>query len=231
MTQPTPQDDPFDSILTLEDTLYTTAHTLGTQDGARTGRIEGRVFGLEKGFDKFSSLGQIHGRSAVWAARLPSIQSHSSTCTCTCTCNPPPDSTTSTPSSPPAAAHAGPIALPPLRETERLKNNITLTHALTDPWTFSTSNTEDGVADFDDRVRRAGAKVKVIERMVGEVGQGTGTGSHTGKDSVAATETETAQDATLLVKKSPVRVSGTAKKKIQKGEESIEDFAGSKLLR
>ena len=32
--------DPFDDILTLEDTLYTAAYDLGASDGAHAGRIE-----------------------------------------------------------------------------------------------------------------------------------------------------------------------------------------------
>jgi hypothetical protein len=71
--------DPFDTLLTLEDTLYTTAYSLGVSDGAHAGRIEGRIFGLEKGFDKFAELGQLHGRSVVWGARLPSLTPSTST--------------------------------------------------------------------------------------------------------------------------------------------------------
>jgi hypothetical protein len=69
--------DPFDDLLTLEDTLYTAAYDLGVSDGAHAGRIEGRIFGLEKGFEKFAELGQLHGRSVIWGSRLPGLVSPS----------------------------------------------------------------------------------------------------------------------------------------------------------
>jgi hypothetical protein len=155
--------DPFASLLILEDTLYTTAYASGTAAGSHAGRIEGRIFGLESGFDKFKALGELHGRSVVWGARC--LQSGADA----------------------GVANAvnrlevakeeerddkatGMIVLPKLKPNARLTNNTTLLHALTDPLTFSTENTEEAVADFDDRVRRAGAKAKVIERIVGETG-------------------------------------------------------------
>lgn len=59
-----------------------------------------------------------------------------------------------------------PPLLPPI--TPRIHTNITLLHDLTDPATFDPSNNEAAVADYDDRFRRAGAKCKVIERLLGE---------------------------------------------------------------
>ncbi|ORY09136.1 hypothetical protein BCR34DRAFT_568851 [Clohesyomyces aquaticus] len=181
----------FDSVLTLEDDLYTTAYASGAAAGARAGRIEGRIFGLEKGFEKFAALGVLHGRAVVWGARIPpterrNMQSEpeevrgdgedevekinavegkekekdvgtddSSASQLQQLQTPPP-----TPSLP---------ILPCLPENPRLQKHISTLHALTEPLTFSTLNTEDAVADFDERVKRAGAKVKIIERMVGEV--------------------------------------------------------------
>jgi hypothetical protein len=51
---PPSNSDPFDSVLNLEDDLYTSAYALGAADGSRAGRVEGRIFGLEKGFEKFA---------------------------------------------------------------------------------------------------------------------------------------------------------------------------------
>jgi hypothetical protein len=186
-------DDPFDSLLTLEDTLYTTAYTSGINAGSRAGRIEGRVFGLEQGFEKFATLGELHGRSVVWGARALT--------------SPTPQST-----SPSAAGvkegEIGDEQIPTFHPTStRLLNNITLLHSLTDPETFSTENTEEAVADFDDRVRRAGAKAKVVERIVGE-------------NKVAAEGA-----------KSPKRGTESDKGNAKKGDDSMEDFAGSRLLR
>lgn len=193
-----PSSDPFDTLLTLEDTLYTAAYDLGVSDGAHAGRIEGRIFGLEKGFEKFAALGELHGRSAVWGSRLPGLTS---------------------PSNKDETSQGNPQEkkLPSLPKNERLKNNTTLLHSLTDPETFDTANTEEAVADFDDRFKRAGAKAKVIERIVGEA------------------ETSKSPEGSPARGKSgggPVRVTGQARKgNGKKGDDSMEDFAGSKLLR
>lgn len=193
--------DPFDSLLTLEDTLYTTAYTSGVTDGARAGRIEGRVFGLENGFEKFAALGALHGRSVVWGARaLPSSL--------------PPKSIPHRETEEKVKADGSEKTIPILPPTSRLINNITLLHSLTDPDTFSTQNTEDGVADFDDRVKRAGAKAKVIERIVGET------------DGV---EEKREADGEPARGKRNVRLEGERKGK--KGDGSMEDFEGSRLLR
>lgn len=183
---PPSNSDPFDTLLTLEDDLYTTAYAQGTADGSRAGRIEGRIFGLEKGFEKFAALGQLHGRATVWGARLPAKD----------VANAPEDKE---------------AVLPILNSNERLKKHIQMLHALTDPATFSTLNTEDAVADFDDRFKRAGAKAKIIERIVGET---AGSSANPGGES-----SETAEGN--------IRISGAKKKK---GDDSMEDFVGSRFL-
>ncbi|CAA9964230.1 Yae1-N domain containing protein [Pyrenophora teres f. maculata] len=217
--------DPFDTLLTLEDTLYTTAYTLGASDGAHAGRIEGRIFGLEKGFEKFAALGVLHGRSVIWASRLP---------------NP-------TPSLPSPFKTLEPqqeqnnneienknesndvanaiYKLPPLPPNPRLQTHTPLLHSLTDPETFSTANTEDAVADYDDRFKRAGAKAKVIQRIVGE----------TDNNATPSMSSSDGSRGTTSRGKGPVRVAGggSARKMgtVKKGDDSIEDFAGSRLLR
>ncbi|KAI4677859.1 hypothetical protein J4E81_010789 [Alternaria sp. BMP 2799] len=220
-TTRTPSPDPFDALLTLEDTLYTTAYNLGISDGAHAGRIEGRIFGLEKGFEKFASLGELHGRSVVWGSRLPGLQSES-------TSKSSPESNTNFGSETAEQSKGSKseserqvTRLPPLPNNSRLLNNTTLLHSLTDPLTFDTANTEEGVADFDDRFKRAGAKAKVIERIVGEAdGHSSSAKSPDGSRSPARGKT------------GPVRVTGQSKAGgVKKGDDSIEDFAGSKLLR
>ncbi|KAL1612461.1 hypothetical protein SLS60_000688 [Paraconiothyrium brasiliense] len=183
--------DPFESLLTLEDDLYTTAYAQGAADGSHAGRIEGRIFGLEKGFEKFAALGQLHGRAAVWGARLPSA-------------------TITTIDKNEIVNGENEAALPTLSDSERLKKHIQMLHALTDPATFSTLNTEDAVADFDDRLKRAGAKAKIIERMAGE------TGSPASPDREALETTA-----------GNIRISGAKQKK---GDDSMEDFVGSRFL-
>lgn len=202
---PHANDDPFDDLLTLEDTLYTTAHTLGVSAGARAGRIEGRIFGLEKGFDKFLELGELHGRGAVWGSRLsaskPATGSGSASETTSQHTVPAPSITTT--------------QLPPLQTpTSRLQANTSLLYHLTDPLTFSTSNTEASVADFDDRVKRAGAKAKVIERIIGE----------TSNSSAGTSKKDTKSP------ESKMRLEGEAAKRGKRGDDNMEDFAGSRLI-
>jgi hypothetical protein len=193
-------EDPFDSLLTLEDTLYTSAYSLGASDGAHAGRIEGRIFGLEKGFEKFAELGQLHGRSVVWGARALT-----------------PSNTTATSKVKVAKENEDTkkTVLPAFPQNPRLTNNITLLNSLTDPLTFSTDNTEEAVADFDDRVKRAGAKAKVVERIVGEAGP-------------AAGSTKSPDGSPARGKARNVKLN---EGKGKKGDDSIEDFAGSRLLR
>ena len=52
--------------------------------------------------------------------------------------------------------------------------HIKTLHALAESESLSTENTEEAVADFDDRCKRAHAKAKIIERMAGEVKGGLG---------------------------------------------------------
>ena len=57
--------------------------------------------------------------------------------------------------------------LPPLSENTRLQKNINTLYALVEPETLSTGNTDEAVQDFDDRVKRALGKAKIVERMAG----------------------------------------------------------------
>lgn len=200
--------DPFDSLLTLEDDLYTTAYSLGVAAGSRSGRIEGRLFGLEQGFEKFSTLGELHGRSVVWGARIPTNTSAAKQ-----------TSETAVAKEEKGSEEQEGEILPDLKTKmtggSRLTSSIHLLHGLTDPATFSTENTEEAVADYDDRVRRAGAKSKVIERIVGE--------------SLTTTKMTSSPDNAAGA---GVRVKGDKEKKTKgKGDENMEDFAGSRLIR
>jgi hypothetical protein len=156
--------DPFESLLSLEEQYHAEGRTLGLAEGEASGRIEGRVFGLEKSFEKFVELGRMGGRGAVWSARLP------------------PDSapTTQSPSSPSTSTAAAPIEvgkedssiLGPLpgSGSERLVRHVRRLVELTNAEDVSRENSEDGVQDFDDRLREAKAKGVLIERLVGEGG-------------------------------------------------------------
>lgn len=150
--------DPFDDLLGLEDKFYDEGYQLGSTEGAKAGKIEGRVFGLEKGFEKFVEAGRLHGRSVVWAGRLPHGDTPNK-----------PASVAEVQEGEPHTAASVPqgTSLPALTNP-RLEKHIRVLYALSEPASLSTDNTEDAVSDFDDRLKRAHAKVKIIERLVGE---------------------------------------------------------------
>ncbi|KAH7266162.1 hypothetical protein B0J15DRAFT_534258 [Fusarium solani] len=134
--------DPFEDVLNLEERFYSEGYQLGLKDGIKAGRIEGRSFGMEKGFEKFLESGRLAGKAVVWANRMPPKDGSSSACT-----------------------------LPPLPRNARLEKNVNTLYALVEPDTLSTENSDDAVQDFDDRIKRAQGKAKIVERMVGGSGK------------------------------------------------------------
>jgi len=157
--------DPFEDVLDLEDQFYRDGYRQGMEDGVQAGKIEGRSLGLEKGFEKFMESGRLYGKAIVWANRLPDKQPGSSA---------------------QGQYHGGsqegivsnesePQHLPRLPGNSRLWKNITTLHALVEPESLSTENTDESVNDFDERVKRARGKAKIIERTLGEDNQEDGT--------------------------------------------------------
>ncbi len=165
-------DDPFDTLLSLEDGFYKEGYDLGVPDGDHAGLVEGRLFGLEKGFEKYAAMGALHGRATIWAGRLPekscdqdlakdqdrevdartgleilliqewsaeTMQARETTCASR------------------------------LQGSTRLETHVRTLYALAEPSSFSTENDEDSVSDFDDRLRRAQGKLRVIEKLTGEL--------------------------------------------------------------
>ena len=167
--------DPFDDVLHLEDQFYAEGHELGVKDGSKAGRLEGRAFGLEKGFEKFMAIGELHGRAAVWAARLAKsgeqdVRVHATEAEATATkVGAPEEVSSGTPKSTLERSHAPvPARLPPIASNSRLEKHIRTLYALVEPASMATSNDEEAVSEFDDRLRRAVAKAKVIEKILGE---------------------------------------------------------------
>ncbi|KAK1716338.1 hypothetical protein BDP67DRAFT_509468 [Colletotrichum lupini] len=169
--------DPFDDVLTLEDQFFSEGFRQGTEDGIQAGKIEGRSVGLAKGYEKFYESGRIHARAVVWANRLSLPQKNSSTAT-----KKPSSSSAAASASvsgsaeqaqlstePPSESQNKTCSLPPLPPNARLEKNVTTAFALVEPDTLSKENSDDAVNDFDDRLKRAQGKVKIIERMTGEV--------------------------------------------------------------
>ncbi|KAK4104519.1 DUF1715-domain-containing protein, partial [Parathielavia hyrcaniae] len=188
--------DDFDSLLTLEDQFYNQGYSQGMADGLAAGRAEGRQLGLERGFQKFVESGRLQGRAIVWANRLRmsaqakkeeganegKVQRQRQ--------RPRQRRSSSPGSSSSAAAAAGEPAvvggertpeeqacrpsegtrrvLPPLPENPRLAKHVTTLYALVEAESLSSENSDEAVDDFDDRLRRAQGRFKVIERMVGE---------------------------------------------------------------
>ncbi|QPH05467.1 hypothetical protein C2857_003267 [Epichloe festucae Fl1] len=144
--------DPFDDILNLEQNFYQRGYSQGLADGAKAGRLEGRQFGMQKGFEKFLESGRLASRAIIWANRIPRI----------------PAATGSSPdgaSAVEAAEAAKTCSLPQLPRNARLDKNVKMLYALVEPDTLSTENSDEGVQDFDDRVKRAQGKAKIVERM------------------------------------------------------------------
>lgn len=145
------EQDPFEVGLGLEDKYYAEGFALGEADGSRAGRVEGRIFGLERGFDKFFAMGAMHGRSAVWAGRLAQNAQEAKK-----------DEELG------VEKKAKELSLPPLADNARLEKHVRTLYALVEPESLSTENNEEAVSEFDDRFKRAGAKLKVVEKIVGE---------------------------------------------------------------
>lgn len=63
-------EDPVSNILCLEEDYYKEGWNTGIVDGSMAGRVEGRAIGIEKGFEKFTLLGNYHGRTLIWGAKF-----------------------------------------------------------------------------------------------------------------------------------------------------------------
>ena len=196
--------DPFDTLLSLEDEFYEEGYDLGLSDGIRAGLIEGRSFGLEKGFEKYAAMGRLHGKALIWAGRSlnstsdPQIMDELETRA---------DSKFASDELPSYDRHIRlhqkaeeQAPLPPA--ISRMEAHIRTLFALTEPESLSTENTEDIISDFNDRLKRAEGKAKIITRLTGE-------SSH---DDTAGTVTPPDHESTLR------------DSMIKKGDGSIEDI-------
>ena len=168
---PNAEPDPFDDLLSLEDKFYKEGYDLGVSDGERAGRVEGRLFGLEKGFEKYAAMGRLHGRAIIWAGRLPEVKDQADVGS---TGGEEKIVTTSIETlsaqggqDEPASKGAS-CKVHNLPNNPRLEGHIRTLYALTEPGSLSTENSEDSVSDFDDRLKRAEGKMKIIEKLTGE---------------------------------------------------------------
>lgn len=150
----------FDEVLGLEEEFYQDGYQQGLADGVKAGQVEGRTFGLEKGFEKYVESGRLHGKSLVWANRAPQFRSNPSTN----------GSGSLASGETPRQDHPSSpnLKLQNLPDNARLAKHIKVLYALAESESLSTENTEDAVSDFDDRLKRAHVKARIIERMAGE---------------------------------------------------------------
>ena len=159
-------EDPFEDILNLEEQFYQEGYRQGEEDGARAGLLEGRGLGLEKGFQKFFESGKLYGRAIVWANRLPTTAKPSQQTARSAEAAD--ESGTSSAQKISNEAPPQPERLPALPHNARLAKHITTLYALVESESLSTDNTDEAVNDFDDRLKRAQGKAKIIEGLVGE---------------------------------------------------------------
>jgi len=152
----------FDEVLGLEEQFYGDGFAQGLADGIKAGQVEGRTFGLEKGFEKYVESGRLYGKSLIWANRVPPEATfpkqemlHAA-------------ASTNDPSKAFEDKKISPKSLPLLPQHERLSKHLKVLHALSESESLSTENTEEAVSDFDDRLKRAQGKAKIIERIAGE---------------------------------------------------------------
>lgn len=150
----------FDDVLGLEEEFYQEGYQQGLADGIKAGQVEGRTFGLEKGFEKYVESGRLHGKSLVWANRTPQFRANASVTL----------DSKSAPSDTPRydQSSSSESNLHDLPDNPRLTKHVKVLYALAESESLSTENTEDAVSDFDDRLKRAHVKARIIERMVGE---------------------------------------------------------------
>ena len=153
--------DSLESLFSLEDQFYDEGFQEGLADGRRAGRLEGRVFGIERGFEKYVALGRIQGRAAVWRARMAKPSQG--------------EKAMMIPPVPPSDASGTAKGLvedgsqlPPWPDNARLVKHVQGLQSLVAPGHLSFENTEEAIANLESRLKRAMAKMKVIERITGE---------------------------------------------------------------
>lgn len=173
-------EDLLDGLLDLEEKFYEEGYELGTKDGAKAGYNEGIVFAVEKGFEKFQEMGRLYGKGIIWAKRLPGehgllLSQKTAESTGDDNANQTTGaSRTLADNAVSGTGEADSLKLPDLPENSRLEKHLTAFLSLVDPTTLSMENTEDAVADFDERLKKAQAKARIIEKIIGERSGTTG---------------------------------------------------------
>lgn len=141
-------DDPFDSLLNLESTYESQGYADGLRDGKDQAHISAKLFGIEKAFEKYVNMSRLRWRAECLAAEhgVPIAPAEDS------------DG---------AADGASSVSGGAEKPASRLQKHVATLLAFTSAKTMDCSNTDVAIGDFDERLRRAQAKVKVIERLTG----------------------------------------------------------------
>ncbi|KAL2888890.1 DUF1715 domain-containing protein [Ceratocystis lukuohia] len=167
-------DDIFEGAFNLEDEIYNKAYEEGHADGIWAGKVEGRSFGMAQGFDKFFEAGKLFSKAVVLGTRIaatpPGTANHApdpSTPAKTPSAQDTTTAPTTTAGSAASTASEKTIpSLPPLQSNARLEKNIIALYDLMELDTLSTDNSDEAVNEFDDRLKRAQGKAKIIDRML-----------------------------------------------------------------
>lgn len=200
------EDDPLDNLLGLEDQYYQEGYDVGVTDGTQAGIIEGRLFGLEKGFEKYAAMGALHGRSAVWAGRLSrhpreaagSEESENLAAINCCRQKQYQDSNECKLSEGKGSNTPAPRPLLcQVPHSARLEKHIRILYALTEPSSLSVKNSEETVSDFDDRLKRADGKMKIIEKLLDESSLDSGSTAEPSRKPRRADEHASKTDASI----------------------------------
>ncbi|KAK2731038.1 hypothetical protein FQN57_003710 [Myotisia sp. PD_48] len=164
----------LNDVLDLEEEYYTEGYILGTRDGKMAGDKEGSIFAVVTAFEKAQLMGRLYGKGIVWAQYLqdqykPPINLNSSRHHWDgdgCEHEIRRSATTVELLIIIGQIHGLQLSLSP--RNLRLEKHISAFLVLVNPLTLALHNTEEEVSQFDQRLKKAVIKAKIIERMLGE---------------------------------------------------------------
>lgn len=176
------EDDLLDSVLSLEEEAYQAGFEEGKRDGSEVGFAEGVTFGIEQGFQKTLQMARLHGQ----ALALRACMSKSSKLSIDEKKQPVHELSVEQKflqQQDEKPVFTAALSKPPtLLANDRLRKHIDTLIKLTDTRTLTLQNSDDAVEIFDQRMKKAIAKAKVIDKLVDERFQLNP--SHSSKDHV-----------------------------------------------
>ena len=158
-------EDALLDFMDLENKFFVEGSNLGLEDGRIAGRVEGKVFGIEKGYEKAIEMGRLRGRAKLWDCRRRS-EAERKTPTALARFERGEETNNL-----PDANHCLVESIKnmhPVPANARLAKHIDSLLAVTNPEGLLEDNADDAVAEFDERLRKARAKIKIITNIIGE---------------------------------------------------------------